>query len=262
MAAGAAAILDQKKLAYSIFEGEWPQNFSPYSSVWIFGGDGTLNYFVNHAKGELPPLAIFKGGTGNDFACTLYGEAALAETVDIVLNASAKEIDAGFCNGQYFLNMTGIGFDGETLRNMSTIRWMGSLIGYHYAIIKTIFSYREPLYSISINGRPPSRRSFLLVFINNAPTAGGGFRVSPLSSPADGKLDLLLCEPLNIWKRLMKLSLIKQGKHMDESFISHQLVDQVRIETSSPVPAQMDGEQLYANRFDFTVIPGHFSFLY
>lgn len=262
MALSVTNMLDQRKQAYTLIHDRWPQDYGAYSSVWIFGGDGTLNYFINHATGELPPLAIFKGGTGNDFACTLYGKAGLAETVDIVLNARPKNVDAGICNGQYFLNMAGLGFDGDTLRNMSTIRWMGSFIGYHFAIIKTIFSYREPEYSISINGQPPYRRSLLLVFANNAPSAGGGFKVSPLASPVDGKLNLLLCEPLGIIKRLLKLSLIKKGKHLNESFISHEFIDQLFIETTSPVAAQIDGELRYASRFEMKILPGHLRFLY
>jgi diacylglycerol kinase family enzyme len=262
MALSAAKILDERKQAYTLVHDEWPQDYSPYSSVWIFGGDGTLNYFINHAAGELPPLAIFKGGTGNDFACTLYGEAGMAEMVDIVLNAHPKKVDGGICNGQYFLNMAGIGFDGDTLRNMSTIRWMGSFIGYYLAIIKTIFLYREPEYSICINGHPPVRRSLLLLFANNAPSAGGGFKVSPLSSLVDGKLNLLLCEPLGIMKRLLKLSLIKKGRHLNESFISHEFIDQLLVETASPVAAQIDGELRFASRFEMKIIPGHFKFLY
>ncbi len=262
IAVSAAAILDGKGLPYQLFDDHWPDDYTSFSSVWIFGGDGTLNYFINHALGELPPLAIFKGGTGNDFASALYGRAGLGEMVERVLGASPRKIDAGICNGKYFLNMTGLGFDGETLRNMSTIRWMGSRIGYHFAVVKTIFSYREREYTIRVNGRSPERRPLLLVFVNNAPAAGGGFRVSPLSDPADGHLNLLLCEPLGILKRLMKLSLIKKGKHLDEPFISHQFINHVHIETSSPVAVQIDGELDFGCSFELKVSPAKFGFLY
>ncbi|HLO82643.1 MAG TPA: diacylglycerol kinase family protein [Chitinophagaceae bacterium] len=257
-----STVLRKRSVLFESFEDEWPKDYSGYSSVWIFGGDGTLNYFINHAIQPLPPLAIFKGGTGNDFATLLYNEASADEMVDIILNAKPRPVDAGVCNSQLFLNMAGLGFDGQALKNMQTIRWMGSFVGYYYAIIKTIFSYKEPYYLISVDGGSPVTDPLLLVQIANSSTTGGGFKVSPLADIADGKFNLMRCDPLGVYKRLIKLPLVRKGKHLELSFVTHDFVEHVKIETQAPIPAQLDGELIYADHFEFSILPGYFRFLY
>jgi diacylglycerol kinase (ATP) len=262
LAAELSAILGTKDIPSRSFEDDWPTDYSDYSSVWIVGGDGTLNYFINHAKQPLPPLALFKGGTGNDFATLLYGDSSVSETVDIVLHSPTRNVDAGICNRQLFLNMAGIGFDGEVLKNMQTIRWMGSFAGYYFAVIKSILQFREPSYRITVDQSSYLNDSFLLLQLANSSTTGGGFKVSPLADIADGKLNLMLCEPLSRWKRLINLPLIRKGRHLSEPYISHQLVETLRVETKAPVYAQLDGELIQANHFEFTILSGYFHFLY
>jgi diacylglycerol kinase family enzyme len=262
LAAELSAILGSKDIPSRSFEDDWPTDYSGYSSVWIVGGDGTLNYFINHAKQPLPPLALFKGGTGNDFATLLYGDSSASETVDIVLHSPPGNVDAGICNGQLFLNMAGLGFDGEVVNNMQTIRWMGTFAGYYFAVIKTIFLYREPSYKIIVDQYSHLDESFLLLQLANSSSTGGGFKVSPLADIADGKLNLMLCEPLSRWKRLIKLPLIRKGTHLNEPYITHQLVEKLRVDTKSPIYAQLDGELIQARHFEFAILPGYFHFLY
>ncbi len=256
------SLLDKRELKYTLYIDDWPTDYQSFSSVWIIGGDGTLNYFINHAQGNLPPLAIFKAGTGNDFANCLYGEAGTEEMVDIVLSASPKSVDAGVCNGSMFLNMAGIGFDGEVLKKMNMIRWLGAFLGYYLAILISIVSYREPYYTISTEGGSCQQQKLLLLLINNAPTTGGGFRVSPLSDPMDGKLELITCAALGIWKRLFALPLVRKGKHLDLPYVHSLQVTRVHIAASYHLFAQIDGDLIEASEFDVHIRPGYFRFLY
>lgn len=247
---------------FEIFRADWPVDFQSFGSVWIVGGDGTLNYLVNHATGPLPPMVIFKGGTGNDFARHLYGEADTGEIIRIALGAAPRPVDAGICNGQYFLNTIGVGFDGKVLRSMTTIRWLGSFLGYYTAIIKNIFSFREPLFRLEISGKPVIQGRFLLVQVSNAPTTGGGFKVSPLANIQDGQLNLLTCRPLNFLKRFFVLPAVRKGKHLSFPFVEHKLIQQVSIDAAMILPAQVDGELIEASRFDCVIIPDKFLFIF
>ena len=76
--------LTQKGIYFLSFQLEWPKHFDGFSDIWIIGGDGTLNYFINKYPDCQLPLAMFKCGTGNDFAWKLYGNknnAAIFEPV-------------------------------------------------------------------------------------------------------------------------------------------------------------------------------------
>jgi len=56
------------------------------------------------------PIAIFKGGTGNDFAWKLYGDITVHDQIDTILTTSAQKVDAALCNNRIFINGIGISF--------------------------------------------------------------------------------------------------------------------------------------------------------
>ena len=119
-------LLQRKEIEHSVFTTTWPKDWFDFTQAWIVGGDGTLNYFINHYPQFDLPMAIFKGGTGNDFHWMLYGNISLADQVDRVLNASPKAVDAGYCNNHLFLNGIGIGFDGKVVQDLlGKKKWNG-----------------------------------------------------------------------------------------------------------------------------------------
>ena len=92
------AELQKLGLAHTLFTQQWPDHFDGYTEIYITGGDGTLNYFVNKYPDTRLPLAVFNAGTGNDFHWLLYGTKTFHEQLQTVLQASAKPIDLGRCN--------------------------------------------------------------------------------------------------------------------------------------------------------------------
>lgn len=94
-------------------------DFEGFTLVWIVGGDGTLNQFVNRYPDIAIPLGIFNGGTGNDFHWLLYGETTLEAQLDAMLLARPVPIDLGTFNDRFFINGIGIGFEGEVARSLT-----------------------------------------------------------------------------------------------------------------------------------------------
>lgn len=110
--------LSKKKIFFTSFIEFWPDDINAYKEVWLIGGDGTLNYFINFYSRIEIPIVIFKGGTGNDFSTNLYGYLTVTDQVHKVLTAEIKSVDAAECNGRKFINGVGIGFDGEVLKSI------------------------------------------------------------------------------------------------------------------------------------------------
>ncbi len=137
------AILHSRGLAFDVFENQWPAELNNYSEVLLFGGDGTLNYFVNRYGVLSLPLTLFPGGTGNDVHWKLFGDTNGEKQIHSWPEFKTMAIDVGVCNGEYFVNMVGIGFDGEVLKRMKAIRWIGGHIGYLSVVIRLIFSFVE-----------------------------------------------------------------------------------------------------------------------
>lgn len=244
-----------KNKDYTLFSSEWPEFLDGFSEIWLVGGDGTTNYFLNHYKENTLPMVLFKGGTGNDLAWKLYGESTLEQHLEIALNALPKPVDAATCNGNVFVNSSGIGFDGDVLRSIGTIRWLGGHLGYLAVVIRKIFTFKEFSFTIRTNDKKFIEK-FLLVIVNNSSRTGGGFMVTPKASVNDGKLDMLLCKPLTIWKRLRYLPLIEKGKHLHLPFISYSQEQHVHIEAEYEVYAQLDGELIRSKVFDLQILPG------
>ena len=251
--------LTQRKILFSFFTESWPSEINSYKEVWLVGGDGTLNYFLNFYKNIEIPVVIFKGGTGNDFATKLHGNINATEQVNKVLNADIKHIDAAECNGRKFINGVGIGFDGEVLKSMTSIRRLGGHMGYLWIVIRKIFSFKEGYYRIRYDDKNVSGK-FLLVMITNSTTTGGGFMVSPEAKIDDGKLNMVLCKPQPVLKRLQYLPIIEKGKHLSKDFILHQEVSSIKIECEKETLAQIDGELIRAESFEIKVLPKQYLF--
>jgi diacylglycerol kinase (ATP) len=252
--------LQDRQMAFEYFE-QWPTGFPQVGEAWIIGGDGTLNYFINAYPTVTVPLVIFKGGTGNDFAWKLYGDSNTEQQLDTVLAAPPKLVDVGICNGKLYFNSVGIGFDGEVLRSMKTVRLFGGHLGYLMVVIKKIFTFKEHRFSIEAEGATFNDR-YLIVAVNNSSRTGGGFMVSPKASVADGMLDMVLCKKLSVLQRLKVLPIIEKGKHIDLPFILYQQHRAVTVHCEKELYAQLDGELISGQTFNMAVQPGRFLFKY
>ncbi len=237
----------------SIFDDLWPDSLEAYVEVWIMGGDGTFNYFVNRYPDCAIPIALFKGGTGNDFYWKLYGEISRELHLKVVLEGKFEFIDAGKVNSMFFLNGVGIGIEGEVLMAMDAIRWIGGALGYYLAAIPALFRFK----TYAIRACQPV---FLCMVFNSA-RAGGGFLFFPSADVQDGELDMLTCDPLPVWKRLLYMPIIQSGGHVNLPFIQFSKIKSERIVCNRVLRAQVDGEVLVSDTFEFTILPAKFKFI-
>ncbi len=255
------SILLQKKIEFIVFSENWPINLQNSTEAWIVGGDGTVNYFINKYKKISIPIALFKGGTGNDFAWKLYQNINIKQQVDLALNSSVKLVDVGNCNGRLFVNTVGIGFDGEILKSMNTIRKLGGHLGYLFIVIKKIFSFKEIEFKLFYNEREISEK-YLLLSISNSSRTGGGFLISPAAEINDGKLNLILCKPLSVFRRLKCLPVIEKGKHLALPFIVHEKLEEIKVECNNKVYAQIDGDLFENTTFSIQVVNNYLAIKY
>ena len=252
-----------KKIQSSIYILEWPhqQLLESFSDVWIIGGDGTINFFINQYPNCKIPIALFSGGTGNDFAWKLYGKMKLENQFDLLFTATPKYIDAGKVNDTLYINCLGIGFDGEILQSMKSIRFIGGHYGYLLAVIYKIFRFKEQTIKIQ-SGDEIWNEKFLLVFIVNSSRAGGGFFIAPPAEINDGLLNMVLSKKIAILKRLFYLPIIKIGKHLTLPFVIHRLGSKFTITCEKELPIQVDGELLFSSHMEVQILPNQFLFRY
>lgn len=251
-----AATLSQQQIPYSLFKEIWPVHFNEFSDVWIAGGDGTLNYFVNLYPGIKLPLAIFNGGTGNDFHWLLYGTLSFEEQLQQVLTAAPKPVDIGRCNEKYFINGVGIGFEGEVARGLTGKKKKAGKTSFMMMILKKIFSYRSGIYTITADGDTLRAKKYLIVDASNGRRAGGGFHIAPVANADDGLLDLVVIDAITPLARLRWLPVIEKGKHLHLTFIKHMQVKKITVSSSSVIQYHLDGEYDEACELEIEILPG------
>ncbi|MBC7851422.1 MAG: YegS/Rv2252/BmrU family lipid kinase [Chitinophagaceae bacterium] len=254
-------LLRDRAVAFVVFKENWPSMFDGFTDIWIVGGDGTLNYFINHYPFPSIPLAVFPGGSGNDFQFMLYGNQTIIEMIYTIFQSTPKKVDAGICNGQYFLNSAGAGFDGKvvhTIRGKNKSKGKGS---FFRAVLSNIFTYKEREYTITDGDKTWSGK-FLIVSIMNSRRAGGGFYIAPKASISDGKFDITLIDKLNIFKRVRYLPVIERGKHEGLPFIRQFLSAAITIESDDEMDTQLDGEYYSFKKMEIRTLPGVLTFRY
>ncbi len=254
------SIIEFEEISFCVYIDQWQNNLSNFTAIWIIGGDGTLNYFINKYPTIKTPIALFKGGTGNDFAWKLYGNISLDAQVNMALKNHSITVDAGLCNNKVFINGIGIGFDGEVLKNMKSIRWLGGHLGYLIIVIGKILRFKENNFKITTNGTSIEKKLFLMSVFNSSRT-GGGFYIAPNAIIDDGLLNVIQCQPLSVVNRLKNLPKIEKGQHLNLPFINHSLQKKIIIECANELPAQIDGELFFAKDFRIEILPNQFNFL-
>jgi YegS/Rv2252/BmrU family lipid kinase len=252
--------LQSRQINHTLFSDQWPADFNSFTDVFIAGGDGTLNYFINRYPNISIPLSIFKGGSGNDFAWKLYGNKSFDEQLETALNAVAKPVDAGLCNGYYFLNGLGIGFDGEVVQAMGKKRFISAgHLAYLWTVVKKIAFYRENELRLVYNGEEKKDRFFLLSIANGS-RYGGGFMVAPQAVINDGLLDLVEIRCIHRLRRLFYLPKVEKGKHLQLPFVSSATMKKIIVHAPRKVAAHLDGEFILSDYFDIGILPGKFKF--
>lgn len=253
--------LTQKKIQYSLIIEDWPADFDEFTDVWITGGDGTLNYFINQYPRIKLPLVIFKGGTGNDFHWLLYAAKSFDEQFNIALHGNAQPIDIGKCNDRYFINGVGAGFEGEVAKALTGKKKRPGKTSFLITILKKIFSYRSKQYKIESAQFIFSGKK-LLLDISNGCRAGGGFHVAPEAKADDGLFDVVMAKPLNSLQRLLCLPVIEKGQHLNKEYIQHFLTKRITIESDTIIQYHLDGEYYEDRKLEIEMVEGKLLFRY
>jgi diacylglycerol kinase (ATP) len=243
-----------------LFHKIWPSDLQNFDQVWVMGGDGTFNYFVNQYHTCSIPICLFEGGTGNDFYWKVFGKISKKEHLDHIMNGHTASYDAGQVNDMIFLNGVGIGIEGDVLKSMQAIRFIGGALGYYLAAIPQLFKFKSYEITFDCGGKTIVKKVFLCMIFNSS-RAGGGFHFFPMASIQDGLLDMMLCNPIAVIKRLFYMPLIQKGMHVNYPFLEFSTIQSTKIQCNRVLSAAVDGEILEANAFDFKILPAKFKYI-
>lgn len=177
------------------------------AQVIVAGGDGTINETVQSLAKTNTSLGIIALGSGNGLArelgCSL---GTLEQRVGSLKDFKIKTYDLGLANGEYFINLAGLGIEADIAAKFDALGAEGKRGKWPYFKIgaKSLFTYKAPLVKVKADGKEYELKNLSLVFANGR-QYGSGFFIAPKAAFDDGLLDMTAVKKANIFKLLLGL---------------------------------------------------------
>ena len=240
-------------------------------TVIAVGGDGVIHEIANGlmhiTENKRPQLAVVPVGSGNDFARTLGMEINdAAKALNQIMHGEHSVIDLGLVDGHlYFIQTLSFGLDAAialdtTTRRASNSRQRGALLFASSGLkilaqAKEGWQYRAAWVDASGTGHDQEGTAAVFA-LQNGPTYGGGFRITPQALPDDGVLDLCRSIGLpNIPVTLATFLAARFGKHTGSNFLAFSQFKHLELEFETEPPSQIDGEPLHGTRHIIDITP-------
>lgn len=230
----------------------------PEDIVYIVGGDGTLNRFINDSTNLriLGDIFFYSAGTGNDFKHDVDPDNSLYR---IRLNDYIRNLPTVTVGGvtYKFINGVGFGIDGYCCEEGDRQRAVGKQeINYSAIAVKgCLFRFKPYGADITVDGET---RHYNKVWL--APTMfgryyGGGMKVAPEQDRNNPQhtVTSVVIHGTGRLKTLIRFAKIFSGEHTKYTdMVDIRTGHEVRVVFDRPCALQMDGETV-RNVTEYTV---------
>jgi diacylglycerol kinase family enzyme len=201
------------------------------------------------------PILPCPAGTENLLAKELKIPANPRSLVDILQGGRTVHCDVGNVNGRNFLLIIGIGFDGEVVRRLTATRTGHiSHLSYFWPIWRTFWEHDFPRMRIITDGEE-IYDDYGLAFVGNISRYAVGLRICRNASYDDGLLDLVVFNCRQQSRLLLHAGWTLLRMHPLKGNVLYRQFRHCRIETSQPVPSQVDGDVGPSTPLDISVLP-------
>ncbi|GIU96643.1 MAG: hypothetical protein KatS3mg013_0446 [Actinomycetota bacterium] len=226
--------------------------------VAVLGGDGSAGLAANGLVGTAGALAMLPAGTADDFARSL-GVGTLTAAARALARPNVVAIDvvrvAVGPERRVFVNVAGAGFDSEVNEAANAMRLrLGSTGTYIAAVVRTLPRFAPARFRIELDDEVVEG-PHMLVVVGNAPSYGGGMRVTPDASIVDGELDVLLLRALSKGAFLRAFPKVFRGTHVRHPAVRLVRARRVKVEADRRVQVYADGERVGPLPAIFEVAP-------
>ena len=224
------------------------QGLNSEDEVIMFGGDGTLNYFINAIDGYEPVnnIYLYPLGTGNDF---YFDVCESKEKKALLINEYIKDLPTVYVNGmeKKFINGIGYGIDGYCCEVGDQLKAKSDKpVNYASIAIKgVLFKYKKLKAKVVVDGEEYNYKSVWLAPTMKGRYYGGGMKVAPAQDRRDKEKlvsSVVFRGPSRIFTLIVFSSIFK-GEHIKHKKMIHIVKGkEVEVTFNRPTALQIDGE--------------------
>ena len=215
--------------------------------VVAMGGDGTVGACAAGLADAGPTakaaLGVVPAGGGND-AARAFGlptRDPLA-AAGLLTRLHRRPADLATVAGRGYLNVAGAGFDSEVNRVANQrLGWAGNRPRYVGAVLAQLAVGRTARFRLVLDGRPQEVTGWLIA-VANGPSYGGGMRVAPTASLADGLLDVVVIAGIGKPEFLRTFPKVFSGRHVEHPAVTVHRAARVELDADRPRHVYADGE--------------------
>jgi diacylglycerol kinase (ATP) len=222
------------------------------------GGDGTVSEVMQSLVGQKTALGVLPLGTVNVWARETGIPLRLDQAREVLVQGIHRRVDVGRANDRYFLLMAGIGFDAEVARRVqaSALTQMGLKMVDYFATTGWLAVTHQPA-RVTIRYDERKRRTFnaLMIIIGNTRLYGGVMTFAKHAVADDGVFDVVTMEHGSLLYRLDVLlrALFRRAKLGPKARTVQ--CRTVHIESTPPLPVQVDGDVIGTLPMTFSIVP-------
>ena len=238
-----------------------------FDLVVLSGGDGTVTSFLYELRGTEVPVCAFPSGTAN-LLCANIGNApepsALAracrigKTAELDLGEISWTNEEGTREARGFGLMSGTGFDAQLMQAALPNKAIMGQAAYFAAALANPRPAVEH-FTVTVDGTTYERDG-ITCLVANCAMIQGDIQLVPDCRMDDGMLDVIVVETSDAAQLLKPLAfglVDKSGKAMGRPHIESFRGRSIRVESSRPVPIEVDGEVVHelVTSYEARVLP-------
>lgn len=218
--------------------------------IIICGGDGTLNYFINHTDGikYKNNILYYSTGSGNDFYNDVFkgkGEGPH------LINEYLKDLPTVIVKGKEykFINGIGYGIDGYCCE-MGDLHRKKSTKPVNYtkiALKGLLYDYKPTNAIVTVDSVKHAYKKVWLAPTMNGRCYGGGMMIAPYQNRLNGdrSLTVVVLHGMIKLKVLTAFATVFKGEHVRfKKIVDLYTAHEVKVEFDRPVALQIDGETI------------------
>ena len=218
--------------------------------IIICGGDGTLNYFINHTDGikYKNNILYYSTGSGNDFYNDVFkgkGEGPH------LINEYLKDLPTVIVKGKEykFINGIGYGIDGYCCEMGDLHRKKNTKpVNYTKIALKgLLYDYKPTNAIVTVDSVKHAYKKVWLASTMNGRYYGGGMMIAPYQNRlnSDRSLTVVVLYGKIKLKVLTAFATVFKGEHVRfKKIVDLYTAHEVKVEFDRPVALQIDGETI------------------